>query len=66
MARPSNLQVPTASIDRSAGDLHGNGNPHYLLDPLCGLEVAGLLRDRMAADRALIQPLIDEGRIARM
>lgn len=43
------LQVPTASIDRSAGDLHGNGNPHYLLDPLCGLEVAGLLRDRMAA-----------------
>lgn len=43
------LQVPTASIDRSAGDLHQNGNPHYLLDPLCGLEVAALLRDRMAA-----------------
>jgi ABC-type Zn uptake system ZnuABC Zn-binding protein ZnuA len=43
------LQVPTASIDRSAGDLHANGNPHYLLDPLCGLEVAALLRDRMAA-----------------
>lgn len=43
------LQVPTASIDRSAGDLHQNGNPHYLLDPLCGLEVAALLRDRMGA-----------------
>ena len=34
------LNVPTASIDRSAGDLHMNGNPHYLLDPLCGLQVA--------------------------
>jgi ABC-type Zn uptake system ZnuABC Zn-binding protein ZnuA len=43
------LNVPTASIDRSAGDLHMNGNPHYLLDPLCGLQVAALLRDRMTA-----------------
>lgn len=43
------LGVPTASIDRSAGDIHMAGNPHYLLDPLCGLQVAELLRDRMAA-----------------
>lgn len=43
------LGVPTVSVDRSAGDVHMAGNPHYLLDPLCGLQVAELLRDRMAA-----------------
>jgi ABC-type Zn uptake system ZnuABC Zn-binding protein ZnuA len=43
------LGVPTAGTDRSAGDLHVAGNPHYLLDPLCGLQVAALLRDRFAA-----------------
>lgn len=43
------LGVPTASIDRSAGDVHMAGNPHYLLDPLCGLQVAELLCFRMAA-----------------
>ncbi len=43
------LGVPTAAIDRTAGDLHMAGNPHYLLDPLCGLEVGSLLRDRCTA-----------------
>jgi ABC-type Zn uptake system ZnuABC Zn-binding protein ZnuA len=43
------LNVPTATTTRAAGDVHMNGNPHFLLDPLCGLEVAALLRDRFAA-----------------
>lgn len=43
------LGVPTAGIDRSAGDVHMSGNPHYLLDPLCGLQVGAQLRDRMSA-----------------
>lgn len=43
------LGVPTAAIDRTAGDLHMAGNPHYLLDPLCGLEVGSLLRDRFTS-----------------
>lgn len=43
------LGVPTGSTDRTAGDLHMAGNPHYLLDPLCGLEVGALLRDRCQA-----------------
>ena len=43
------LGVPTAGLDRSAGDVHMAGNPHYLLDPLCGLQVGALVRDRMAA-----------------
>ncbi|MCB9879501.1 MAG: zinc ABC transporter substrate-binding protein [Planctomycetes bacterium] len=43
------MGVPGAGVDRSAGDLHPSGNPHYLLDPLCGLQVAAQLRDRCAA-----------------
>lgn len=43
------LGVPGVGVDRSHGDVHAGGNPHYLLDPLCGLQVAALLRDRFAA-----------------
>jgi zinc/manganese transport system substrate-binding protein len=40
--------VPTVAVDRSMGDVHPFGNPHYLLDPLNGLRVAGLMRDRFS------------------
>jgi len=43
------LGLPTGPVDRSQGDVHGRGNPHFLADPLCGLQVAALLRDRFAA-----------------
>lgn len=33
------------TIDRSMGDVHPFGNPHYLLDPMNGLKVAKGLRD---------------------
>ena len=33
------------------GDVHPGGNPHYLLDPLNGLRVAALLRDRFSTLR---------------
>ena len=45
------LDVPTGSVDRSMGDVHIYGNPHYLLDPIQGLKVARLLRDTLAAVR---------------
>jgi ABC-type Zn uptake system ZnuABC Zn-binding protein ZnuA len=45
------LEVPTGAVDRSMGDVHPYGNPHYLLDPLNGLRVARLLRDRLSALR---------------
>jgi ABC-type Zn uptake system ZnuABC Zn-binding protein ZnuA len=41
------LDVPTGVIDRSLGDVHAGGNPHYLLDPLCGMQVARLIRDKL-------------------
>jgi zinc/manganese transport system substrate-binding protein len=42
------LEVPTGEVDRSMGDIHPEGNPHYLADPLNGLKVAALIRDRLA------------------
>ncbi|MCA9771213.1 MAG: zinc ABC transporter substrate-binding protein [Myxococcales bacterium] len=41
------LEVPTV-VDRAMGDVHPQGNPHYLLDPLEGLKVAALIRDRLS------------------
>ncbi len=40
------LEVPTTPVDRSHGDVHPAGNPHYMTDPVNGLLVARLLRDR--------------------
>ena len=34
------LEVHTGHIDRSMGDIHPGGNPHYMLDPRNGLIVA--------------------------
>jgi ABC-type Zn uptake system ZnuABC Zn-binding protein ZnuA len=45
------LGVPQGTVDRSRGDVHAGGNPHFCADPLCGLRVAALLRDRFAALR---------------
>ena len=45
------LEVPTGPIDRSMGDVHPAGNPHYLTDPLNGLRVAQLLRDTFSTLR---------------
>lgn len=41
------IDVPTTPVDRSLGDVHPFGNPHYLLDPINGLKVARLIRDRL-------------------
>lgn len=35
------LDVPSGKIDPSMGDLHPEGNPHYLLDPAQGILAAG-------------------------
>ena len=42
------LEIPTGVVDRSMGDVHPFGNPHYLLDPLNGLRVARLIRDKLS------------------
>ena len=45
-------EVPTSGfLDRSMGDVHPRGNPHFLLDPVCGLNVAAAIRQRLEALR---------------
>ena len=41
------LDVPTGQVDRSQGDVHPRGNPHYLLDPRAALAVARGIAARM-------------------
>lgn len=43
------LEVPTGDLDRSLGDVHPHGNPHYLLSPLNGMLVVDYLATRLAA-----------------
>lgn len=45
------LDVPQGELTRAMGDVHPYGNPHYLTDPVNGLRVAALLRDRFSALR---------------
>lgn len=42
------LEVPTTKVDRSMGDVHPLGNPHYWLDPHNTRIVARSIADRLA------------------
>jgi ABC-type Zn uptake system ZnuABC Zn-binding protein ZnuA len=42
------LDRPTSNVDRSQGDVHPAGNPHYWLDPENGRRIARLFRDRFS------------------
>jgi ABC-type Zn uptake system ZnuABC Zn-binding protein ZnuA len=41
------LDVPGTAVDRSMGDVHPYGNPHYLLDPLRGLAAAEIIERKL-------------------
>lgn len=41
------LEVPVGRVDRSQGDVHAAGNPHYLLDPEQAKLVARWMADRL-------------------
>jgi zinc/manganese transport system substrate-binding protein len=40
------LDVPSGNVDRSMGDVHPLGNPHYWLEPENGRRIARLFRDK--------------------
>jgi zinc/manganese transport system substrate-binding protein len=42
------LDVPTGPVDRSRGDLHPAGNPHFLTDPRRALQVAAAIAQRLS------------------
>jgi zinc/manganese transport system substrate-binding protein len=56
------LEIPTTPVDRSMGDVHPDGNPHYLLDPLRGLAVAQAIADKLGS----LDPAGKEGFAARL
>ena len=45
------LEAPQGTVTRAMGDVHPYGNPHYLTDPVNGVRVAALLRDRLSERR---------------
>ncbi|PWB79276.1 MAG: hypothetical protein C3F08_07145 [Candidatus Methylomirabilota bacterium] len=53
------LEVPTGPVDRSMGDIHPLGNPHYLSDPVNGLKVARLIRDKLVELRPERKPYFE-------
>ena len=40
------LEVPSGPVDRSMGDVHSFGNPHFTMDPINGVLIARLLSER--------------------
>ena len=42
------IDVPGGTVDRSLGDVHAQGNPHWWLDPLNVRIVAGTIAERLA------------------
>ena len=54
------MEIPTGPVDRSMGDVHPLGNPHYMTDPLNGLRVARLIRDRLIEFRPEKKSLFEE------
>ncbi len=45
------LDVPSTGVDRSLGDVHAGGNPHYLFDPRIVALVAQAIAERLGALR---------------
>ena len=41
------LEKPTGKVDASLGDVHPQGNPHYWLDPVNGIQIAENIRDAL-------------------
>lgn len=42
------LEIPTGPVDRSQGDIHPFGNPHYWLNPHNGLIIAKNITERLS------------------
>jgi zinc/manganese transport system substrate-binding protein len=43
------LDLPAGAVDRSMGDVHPAGNPHFLTDPGRALQVARVIAERLGA-----------------
>ncbi len=55
------MEMPSGVIDRSLGDVHPMGNPHYLMDPVCGLKVAAAILEKLIMLRPEKRKLFENG-----
>ena len=54
------LDIPTTKVDRSQGDIHPLGNPHYWLPPVNAVRCARGIRDQLAELRPERKAYFDE------
>ena len=58
------LEVPTGKVDRSMGDVHPVGNPHYTLDPGMAAIVTGNIMEGLARAAPEQRAVFEQGRQA--
>lgn len=58
------LKVPSGPVDRSLGDVHPSGNPHYTLDPGTMPQVTATIASGLARLRPELAPRLEENRRA--
>lgn len=54
------LEKPTGAINRSMGDIHAGGNPHYWLDPVNAVRIAIQIEQKLAALRPADAPYFEQ------
>jgi len=54
------LDHPTGTVNRSMGDVHPMGNPHYWLDPANAVRIAIQIRNRLVQLRPADTPYFDQ------
>jgi ABC-type Zn uptake system ZnuABC Zn-binding protein ZnuA len=54
------LDVPVTKVDRSQGDIHPMGNPHYWLPPVNAVRIAKGIKERLAQLRPADRAYFDE------
>lgn len=54
------LDRPAVAVNRSMGDVHPHGNPHYWLDPANAVRIAIQMRNRLAQLRPADAPHFDK------
>ena len=56
------LEVPSGRVDRSLGDVHPLGNPHYSIDPGMAAQVTGNILAGLARLRPASRPVFEKNR----
>ena len=56
------LKIPSGRVDRSVGDVHPSGNPHFTLDPGTMTTVTASIVDGLARLRPELAPKLDANR----